>query len=122
MDDFLSQSDFSFSHIEGSYDEGLRKAKTSKVKYVTSRLKRLLTDHKDFKGISPHEIMLVSSDSQLLAAAREMQFITCKFRVANALYGSGFVHYTAKTSLEVQDAIEDLNGIALRRSSFISRN
>jgi len=39
----------------------------------------------------------------------------------NDLFGQVLTDYTAQNPLEVQDAIEDLNGVALRNSAVKSR-
>jgi hypothetical protein len=69
-------------------------------------------------GLACHEIMVVSPHEKTLIAAKDKGHFTCRFRFPNSLYGQCYTDFVATGALEIQDAIEELNGIALRNSAF----
>ena len=121
MNDFLGQVPLPFVHVEPNLAAGLRKAKTSKDQFASRRLRKLLRSHATFKILEPKNVMFVSTDDCLLRAARDEGMLTCKFRPPNSLRGQVSTHFTAAKALEVQDALEELNGIAWRGTAHSSR-
>ena len=76
-------------------------------------------------SIVPKQIVLVSGDESALAHAKARGIMTCRFRPPNAPYTiskAGSTDFTAESALEVQDALESLNGIALRQSAYGMRS
>jgi|TARA_A100001035_G_scaffold205105_1_gene165209 hypothetical protein len=120
MSDFLNQVQVPFAHVENNLYEGLKKQKSSKDAYATRRVKAMMKNNKSFQQLDPRTVMLVSSDDSLLKAARDNGMLTCKFRLPNTMRGVT-THFTATDALEIQDALEELNGIAMRGSANVSR-
>jgi len=65
--------------------------------------------------------IVISSDDMLLEIGKQRGYYTCRFRPENALFGKVVCDFTAKDALEIQDALEELNGVAYRNSAFGSR-
>jgi len=57
-----------------------------------------------------------------LGAAKDLGFFTVKYRHPEGLYGQVSTDFMATSALEVQDALEELNGVALRSSAFSHRS
>jgi len=72
-------------------------------------------------GITPGQIVFVSSNETCLKIAKERGMLTCRFRPADGLFGQVSTDYLASSSIELQDCLEELNGIALRASAYGSR-
>jgi hypothetical protein len=138
MQDFLAQVQLPFAHVEPSMVEGMTHQKCSKDEYAAWRLRHLIqangrgsdgdvgginTDNPGaFRDIAPKNIMLVSTDESLLKAARKEGMLTCKYRLPNGLRGQVSCHFNATAALEIQDALEELNGIAWRKTAHGSRS
>ena len=119
MSDFLNQVQVPFAHVENNLYEGLKKQKSSKDAYATRRVKAMMKNNKSFQQLDPRTVMLVSSDDSLLKAAR-----TTACSRANSVCPTPWrvtTHFTATDALEIQDALEELNGIAMRGSANVSR-
>jgi hypothetical protein len=72
-------------------------------------------------GFLTKEFLLFSSDEEIIEAAKERGYYTCRYRPPNALFGRCSTDFVATNAIEIQDAIEDLNGIAMRSSAYNSR-
>lgn len=72
-------------------------------------------------GISPKQLLVVSSNEQFLALSKSRGFLTCRYRPLDSLYGQVSTDMVATNALEIQDCLEELNGVALRASVFSSR-
>ncbi len=121
MSDFLAQVQVPFAHVEDNLYAGLKRQKSSKDVYAARRIKSLMKSNASFSRLDPRTVMLVSSDDSLLKAARDNGMLTCKFRLPNSLRGVS-THFTATDAIEIQDALEELNGIAMRGSAHASRS
>jgi hypothetical protein len=122
MADFLAQVQLPFAHVEPNLAVGIRKQKTSKEQYAARRIKKLFkSSEAAFTGVDPKQVMIVTTCENLLRAARDAGMLTCKFRLPNGLRGQVSTHFTATGALEVQDALEELNGIAWRGTAHSSR-
>ena len=142
MQDFLAQVQLPFAHVEPSMAVGMQSNQCSKDEYAARRLRMLIhgaseangsgrgsdggginTDNPGaFRDIQPKSIMVVSTDDSLLKAAREEGMLTCKYRLPNGLRGQVSCHFNATAALEIQDALEELNGIAWRKTAHGSRS
>lgn len=80
-----------------------------------------LTELSNKMTFQPKEIMLISSNDQMLEAARSTGLVSCRYRPVNSPAGKISCDFTATVPIEIQDAIESMNGIALRNSVFSSR-
>lgn len=124
MNDFLAQVQMPFVHVEPNLAIGIKKQKTSKDQYAARRINKLFSAKSSeaaFTDLDPKQVMLVSTDDSLLRAARDAGMLTCKYRLPNGLRGQVSTHFTATAALEVQDALEELNGIAYRNTAHSSR-
>jgi len=72
-------------------------------------------------GLLTKEFLLFSSDEEIIEAAKDRGYYTCRYRPPNALFGRCSTDFVATNAIEIQDAIEDLNGIAMRSSAYNSR-
>jgi len=73
------------------------------------------------RDILPKQILLVTSDDALLAGGKDLGFMTVKYRAPQGLYGTVSTDFSATSAIEVQDALESLNGVAMRGSAFRHR-
>ena len=121
MVDFLAQVHVPFAHVESNLYAGLKKHKSSKDVYAARRIRSLMKYNTSFARLDPRAVMLVSSEDILLKAARDSGMLTCKFRLPDSLRGVS-THFVASDALEIQDALEELNGIAMRGSAHASRS
>jgi len=71
--------------------------------------------------IEPRHLLFISSDDTYLGLAKERGFMTCRYRPKDGLYGQVSTDFSATSALELQDALEELNGVALRGSAYGSR-
>jgi len=75
-----------------------------------------------FRELEPKQVLVVTTDDHLLKAAKDMGFFTLKYRPhANSLFGQVSTDFMATSSIEVQDAVEEMNGVGLRQSAFKHR-
>lgn len=72
-------------------------------------------------NILPKEFLLISSDEEIIEAAKDRGYFTCRYRPQNSLYGRNSTDFVATNAIQCQDAIEDLNGIAFNTSAYNSR-
>lgn len=73
-------------------------------------------------GIPPKQILVVSSNESFLSLSKSRGFLTCRYRPLDSLYGQVSTDMVASNALEIQDCLEELNGVALRASAFSSRS
>ena len=57
-------------------------------------------------------ILFVSDQDAYLRAAKEMGMLTCRIRPKNARRGNVSAHYTVESILEVEQVVNDINGIS----------
>jgi hypothetical protein len=62
--------------------------------------------------LDPTKVLLVSKSDPYLKAARDMGMNICRVRPKNARLGSITPHYTVQTIGEVQDVVNEINGIS----------
>ena len=62
--------------------------------------------------IDPNRVLLVSDRDPYLRAARDMGMNICKLQVKNARRGNITPHYTVETVGEVQEIVNEINGIS----------
>lgn len=62
--------------------------------------------------LDPTKVLLVSKSDPYLKAARDMGMNICRLRPKNARLGSITPHYTVQTIGEVQDVVNEINGIS----------
>ena len=62
--------------------------------------------------IDPTKVLLVSKSDPYLKVARDMGMNICRLRPKNARVGSITPHYTVQTIGEVQDVVNEINGIS----------
>lgn len=72
-------------------------------------------------NLNANEFLILSQNDNLLEAAKLRQFYTCRYRPPNSLYGKVSTDFVAQNAIEIQDCIEELNGIAMRSSAYNSR-
>jgi hypothetical protein len=72
-------------------------------------------------NIKPKEFLLFSSDEEIIASAKSRGYYTCRYRSRDSLYGMQSTDFQASNAVEVQDCIEELNGIGMRPSAYNSR-
>jgi len=83
---------------------------------------RLLSVLHHPSGGDAQSLLLVSRSDAILQQGADLGLYTCRYRADGDRYGNVGTHYTARSPLEVQDVLEDLNGIAMRASAFSSRS
>jgi hypothetical protein len=64
--------------------------------------------------ISPHLVLLVSDRDDYISAARDLGMITCRHRLLNARRGNVTAHYNIETVPELQNVVNEINGISYR--------
>ena len=57
-------------------------------------------------------ILMVSDQDAYLRTAKEMGMLTCRIRPRNARRGNVSAHYTVQSILDVEDVVNDINGIS----------
>lgn len=62
------------------------------------------------------QILFVSTRDDVLLAARQRGYHTCRYRTPDMAHGQGMTDFTATNAWEVRDAVEALAGVALRDS------
>jgi hypothetical protein len=123
----------SWAHVEPSLDGS--KPLVAPSKYAAARFAALLGGTAQstetsatamrgghFRGMDPRQVLCVTTDDNLLRAAKEVGFFTLKFRPSSdSLFGQVSTDFMATSSLEIQDAVEEMNGVGLRQSAFRHR-
>jgi hypothetical protein len=98
MQDFVNQlHDVSFDHL---FKDGT----VSSEQLVTQSIEKL--------KIHPNRILLVSDRDDYLRAAKEEGLLTCRILPANARRGNISAHYVVPSVPEVQDVVNEINGIS----------
>lgn len=69
-------------------------------------------------SIPSNQVFVVSGDEKILEIAKSRGYFTCRYRFPNSLYGQTATTFVASNPLEIQDAMEELNGVAFRNSAF----
>ena len=90
-------------------------------RYEESTIKQILVDVESQLRLDSSSILMVSSSDQILEAAKDRQYHTCRYRSADDLYGQIVTDHTATNPLELQDCIDALNGISFRSSVIGTR-
>ena len=62
--------------------------------------------------IDPNLILLVSDRDEYLRSARDLGMITCKLQRKNTRRGNITVHYSPETLQQVQEVVNEINGIS----------
>jgi len=138
-----------WEHVEPSLDDSMKittqDSEYSPFKHILSRFRAMLAGQAQgvvtpasegslvrgergtgnggaFKDLLPQQVLIVSTDDTLLKAAKEVGFFTLKYRPhKDSLFGQVATDFMATSSLEVQDAVEEMNGVGLRESAFKHR-
>jgi hypothetical protein len=63
-------------------------------------------------GIDPVATMVVSDKDDYLKAAKDEGMISCRIRPKNARRGNISAHYNVETVAQVQDVVNEINGIS----------
>lgn len=124
IDQFVNSLTFTFAHVQealgASEDQKSSWNDRERSKRAVIVFEELLSSPK-FRDFLPKQILLVTSDDSLLAAGKEQGFMTVKYRAPQGLYGTVSTDFSATSAIEVQDALESLNGVAMRSSAFRHR-
>ena len=75
---------------------------------VTSLKKNVLQEF----GMDPGSVLLVSDRDDYLRAAKEVGMMTCRLQPKNARRGNITAHYTSPSVEEVQEVVNEINGIS----------
>ena len=62
--------------------------------------------------VDPNLILVVSNNDNYLKSARDLGMITCKLQQKNSRRGNITVHYTPETLQQVQEVVNEINGIS----------
>jgi len=62
--------------------------------------------------VDPNKVLVVSNRDQYLRVARDLGMNICRLQPKNARRGSITAHYTVSTVREVQDVVNEINGIS----------
>ena len=81
-----------------------------------------LVKMEDILNIPIKQTLFVSADESLLSMGSMRGYYTCRYRFPNSNYGQISTHFVATNALEIQDAMEELNGVAMRNSAFQYRS
>ena len=65
-----------------------------------------------FDNMDPGKVLLVSDRDEYLRVARDMGMVICRLQQKNARRGNITPHYTVSTVGEVQDVVNEINGIS----------
>jgi hypothetical protein len=65
-----------------------------------------------FDNMDPNKVLLVSDRDEYLRVARDMGMVICRLQQKNARRGNITPHYTVSTVGEVQDVVNEINGIS----------
>jgi len=124
VDQFVKASSFTFAHVQEALatpeEQKAMGNDRDRCKHAVIAFGEMLNNPK-FREILPKQILLVTSDDALLSGAKDMGFMTVKYRTPQGLYGTVSTDFSATSALEVQDALESLNGVAMRSSAFRHR-
>ncbi|CAB9497132.1 expressed unknown protein [Seminavis robusta] len=63
-------------------------------------------------ALDPKVILFVSDQDSFLREAKDLGMMTCRIRPLNARRGNVSAHYTVETVLQVQDIVNEMNGIS----------
>lgn len=63
-------------------------------------------------ALEPKVILFVSDQDAFLKHAKELGMMTCRIQPLNARRGNVTAHYTVKNVMEVEDVVNDMNGIS----------
>jgi FMN phosphatase YigB (HAD superfamily) len=112
MKDFAKQLpevviDVMFDH--GFLDDDAIQQKQPTKEDMDKYMKTLLSK---FNNQDPHKTLVVSDRDDYLRAARDLGMMTCRLQPKNARRGNLTCNYTVPSILEVQDVVNEINGIS----------
>jgi hypothetical protein len=96
--------------------------KRERIKNTSIIISNILSSSSNLKELIPKQIMIITTDDAILNASKDLGFFTLKYREPQGLYGQCTTDFSATSAIEVQDALEELNGVALRSSAFSHRS
>lgn len=104
MEDFKSQlKNVVIDNIVPKFDNG------NSDDGIEDALRKGITNELD---VDPTKVLLVSDRDPYLRVARDMGMSICRIRPKNARRGSISAHYNVQTVGEVQDVVNEINGIS----------
>jgi len=107
MEDFKSQlKNVIIDNIVPKFDETNNSISDDRIE--TAMKKGIVTE----LDIDPNNILVVSDRESYLKVARDMGMNICRLRPKNARRGNITAHYTVETVAEVQDVVNEINGIS----------
>jgi hypothetical protein len=138
MKQFVSSvgNDTNFDHVQESWNisggqSSSSTINTNKLSFIEKKdlimktsqsMESILKENSAFHGILPKQILLVTNDDIILASGKEVGLFTVKYRSPSGLFGQVTTDFMATSAIEIQDALEELNGVALRGSAFAHRS
>ena len=130
MDQFIASVDFNFDHVQPKWPSADKPIVASELTFQEKRLHisqtkatmEVMLKAAAFRGCLPKQVLMVTNDDMLLAAAKAAGFFTVKYRTPSGLYGQVTTDFNATSAVEIQDALEELNGVAMRGSAFAHRS
>jgi FMN phosphatase YigB (HAD superfamily) len=63
-------------------------------------------------AMDPHRVLLVSDRDEYLKAGKDLGMLTCRLQPKNARRGNITAHYTSPSVQDVQEVVNDINGIS----------
>lgn len=73
----------------------------------------------EFDTVDPVATMVVSDRDDYLKAAKEEGMVACRIRPKNARRGNISAHYNVETVGEVQDVVDEINGISFQATRAV---
>ena len=130
MDQFVASVDFTFDHVQSQWSPTSKPFVASQLSFQEKRghisqagaAMETILKAAAFRGCEPKQVLMVTNDDMLLAAAKDAGFFTVKYRTPTGLYGQVTTDFNATSAVEIQDALEELNGVAMRGSAFAHRS
>ena len=95
-------------------EKGNKKGTDSDTAHANNKTSHDIEALVDQMGIERGHIMLVSRCNDLLRKGLGLGLHTLRYRTDRDLASGVYTHYKAECAREIQDAIEDMNGIAFR--------
>jgi hypothetical protein len=93
-----------------------------KDNYDINNLVKGLNEYIELNKIENKQCLVISNNEKTLELSKKAGYFTCRYKFPDSANGKFSCDFTATSAMELQDIVEEMNGISLRNSAFGSRS
>lgn len=89
-----------------------------KDNYDINSLVKELNEYIELNKIESKHVLIISNNEKSLELSKKSGYLTCRFKFPDTPNGQFSCNFTATNAIELQDIVEEMNGISLRNSGI----